>query len=61
MSVAENKSLNVRWVESFNHHDWAAEAACRTLDYVAHRFGRPRSSRLCGLGWLPKDLQRGVP
>jgi len=41
MSVAENKSLNLRWVQSFNDHDWAAEAACRTPDYVAHASGVP--------------------
>jgi steroid delta-isomerase-like uncharacterized protein len=39
MSSEENKALNLRWIQAFNERDWAAEAACRTPDFVAHMSG----------------------
>jgi steroid delta-isomerase-like uncharacterized protein len=44
-----NDQLNERWVQAFNDQDWAAEAACRTLDYSAHMQGAPGS--LDSAGW----------
>jgi steroid delta-isomerase-like uncharacterized protein len=41
MSIDENKSLNLRWIEAWNERDWATEAACRTPEYVAHMSGVP--------------------
>jgi steroid delta-isomerase-like uncharacterized protein len=35
-SIERNKALCRRWIEVFNQRDDAAEAAVRTLDYVAH-------------------------
>ena len=41
MPANDHKSLNTRWVEAWNARDWAAEAASRTPDYVAHMSGVP--------------------
>ena len=41
MSVDENTSLNLRWIQAWNDRDWATEAACRAPDYVAHMSGVP--------------------
>jgi steroid delta-isomerase-like uncharacterized protein len=49
MSPVDNKTLNERWVQAFNDRDWAAEAAFRTGDYVAHMQGAP--SPLNADGW----------
>jgi len=45
----EAKNLNARWIQAFNERDWAAEAACRTPDYVAHVSAAP--GPLDGNGW----------
>jgi steroid delta-isomerase-like uncharacterized protein len=49
MSAEDNKRLNLRWIQAFNERDWETEAACRTLDYVAHASGSPAS--LDAAGW----------
>jgi steroid delta-isomerase-like uncharacterized protein len=49
MSSDDNKSRNLRWIQAFNERDWAAEAACRTADYVAHMSGMPVP--LDAVGW----------
>jgi steroid delta-isomerase-like uncharacterized protein len=41
MSVEDNKSVNLRWIQAFNERDWATEAAYRTPDFVAHMSGSP--------------------
>lgn len=41
MAAEDNKHLNLRWIQAWNARDWAAEAACRTPDYVAHMSGIP--------------------
>lgn len=41
MSVDENKSLNLRWIQAWNERDWATEAACRATDYAAHMSAIP--------------------
>ena len=49
MSAADNKNLNLRWIQAFNERDWATEAACRTDDYEAHMQGAP--GPLDAAGW----------
>ena len=41
MSSEDPKSLNRRWIQAFNDHDWQGEAACRTPDYRGHLSGMP--------------------
>jgi steroid delta-isomerase-like uncharacterized protein len=41
MSVVDNKSVNLRWVQAWNERDWTTEAAHRTPDYLAHMSGIP--------------------
>jgi len=41
MSVEENKSVNLNWIQAFNERNWATEASYRTSDYVAHMSGIP--------------------
>lgn len=41
MNTDDNKNLNLRWIQAFNERDWAAEAACRIPDYIAHMSGMP--------------------
>jgi steroid delta-isomerase-like uncharacterized protein len=41
MPENDNKALTLRWIRAWNARDWAAEAACRTADYLAHMSGIP--------------------
>ena len=46
---ADNKNLNLRWIQAFNERDWATEAGCRTPDYVGYVPGAP--APLDAAGW----------
>ena len=61
MSVEENKSLNLRWIQAFNERDWATEAGCRAPDFVAHMSGAP--GPLDNDGWAAFMMQftTGLP
>jgi steroid delta-isomerase-like uncharacterized protein len=41
MASENPKSINRRWIQAFNEHDWQTEAACRTADYLGHLSGMP--------------------
>ena len=49
MSTERNKAVVRRWFQAFNDRDWAAEAAARSPDFVAHVPGAP--APLDGEGW----------
>lgn len=50
MSVEENKSVNLRWIQAFNERDWTTEASYRAPDFVAHLSGAP--GPLDNAGWM---------
>jgi steroid delta-isomerase-like uncharacterized protein len=47
--TSPHELLNLKWIQAFNDKDWAAEAACRTDDFLAHMSGAPGS--LDADGW----------
>ena len=47
--MEQNKAVVRRWFQAFNDRDWAAEAAARSPDFVAHVPGAP--APLDGEGW----------
>jgi steroid delta-isomerase-like uncharacterized protein len=50
MSVDDNKSVNLRWIQAFNERDWTTEAACRSPEFVVHLSGTP--GPLDADGWI---------
>ena len=41
MSSESPKSINRRWIQAFNDHDWQGEAAYRSPEYQGHLSGMP--------------------
>jgi steroid delta-isomerase-like uncharacterized protein len=61
MSVDENKSLNLRWIQAWNDRDWATEAACRATDYVAHMSAIPVPLDAAGWGAFSDAFTTAFP
>ena len=51
-SAEHNRTVALRWIDAFNARDDAAEAAARTVDYLAHPPDSIQTTALDGDAWV---------